>query len=72
MYMAVRTQVYFSDEQRARLRKRAARDRVTMAEVVREAVDRYVSSEDDLDATFAAAPEIAASIPPRAEWEPRG
>src|SRR3989442_1367223 len=65
MYMAIRTQIYITEEQRARLRERAARNRVTVAELVREAIDRYVSGEDDLEATFGAAPDLAPSIPSR-------
>ena len=70
--MAIRTQVYLTEEQRARLRERAAHEHVTVAEVVREAIDRYVSSEDDLDATFGAARGMGATIPSRDEWSDRG
>ncbi len=72
MYMATRTQVYLTEEQRARLNERARREGLTMAQLVREAVDAYLSAEDDLKATFGAAPEIASSIPSRDEWERRG
>ncbi len=70
--MAVRTQIYLTEEQRARLRDRADRQRVSLAEVTREAIDRYLSGEDDLEATFGVAPNIAAAIPTRDEWGGRG
>ena len=59
--MSRRTQIYLSDEQRARLDELADRHQVTMAEVVRRAIDAYVQSDDDLDATFGAAVDSADS-----------
>jgi hypothetical protein len=38
----VRTQVYFSAEQHAALRRTAARDRVSMTELLRRLVDRHL------------------------------
>ncbi|MEX1006435.1 MAG: CopG family transcriptional regulator [Acidimicrobiia bacterium] len=67
--MAQRTQIYLSDEQRARLDEIASRRQVTMAEVVRQAIDAYVASDDDVDATFGAAPGLRAAVPSRDEWE---
>lgn len=54
---AVRTQVYFTEEQRRRLDERSAREGKTMAEVVREAVDAYLdgSSVEAVNAAVAAA-----------------
>lgn len=69
MYMAQRTQIYLSDEQRARIDAVAARTNVTMAEVVRRAVDAYVEVEDDLAATFGAASGIRTAVPSRDEWD---
>ena len=67
--MASRTQIYLSDEQRARLDEFAGRKRLTMAEVVRRAIDAYLATDDDLDATFGAAPGFGASVPSRDEWD---
>jgi predicted DNA-binding protein len=72
MYMgATRTQIYLTDEQRARLDERARREGVTLAQLIRRAVDEMLEAEDDLDATFGAAPEIAAAVPSRDEWAHR-
>ena len=67
--MAQRTQIYLSDEQRARVDALASRRRITMAEVVRRAIDAYIDQDDDLDATFGAAPEIGHAVPSRDEWD---
>lgn len=67
--MAQRTQIYLSDEQRARIDELAQREQVSMAEIVRLALDRYLAQEDDLDATFGAAPGLQVSIPSRDEWD---
>jgi predicted DNA-binding protein len=73
MYMgAARTQVYLTEEQRARLDDRARRDGLTMAHLVREAVDAYLSHEDDVEATYGAAPDLASGVPSRDEWDRRG
>ncbi|MDH5292006.1 MAG: ribbon-helix-helix domain-containing protein [Acidimicrobiia bacterium] len=67
---ATRTQIYFTEEQRDRIDRAAAARGITMAELVREAVDEYLSDEIDpsvaLATTFAAAPEAAA--PSRDDW----
>lgn len=67
---ATRTQVYFSAEQRERIDRVAAAEGITMAELVRRAVDDYLDAEVDaeaaLAATFGAAPEAIA--PSRDEW----
>jgi hypothetical protein len=69
---ATRTQVYFSAEQRRRLDERARREGKTLAAVVREAVDAYVTVPlPDLDAvldeSFGSMPDI--QVPPRSEWD---
>jgi predicted DNA-binding protein len=69
MYMAQRTQLYLTEEQRARLNERAHRDGVTMASLVRAAIDAYLAGEDDLDSTFGVAPQLVATVPSRDEWE---
>jgi predicted DNA-binding protein len=69
VYMATRTQIYLTDEQRARLTERARAKGVPMSQLVRDAVDSLLSVEDDLDATFGSAPAMAERVPPRSEWE---
>ena len=67
---ATRTQIYFTQEQRERIDRAAARKGVTMAELVREAVDEYLGDELDsteaLTGTFGAAPD--AFVPSRDNW----
>ncbi len=67
---ATRTQIYFTEEQRDRIDRAAAARGITMAELVRQAVDEYLSDEIDpaeaLAATFGAAPEAA--VPSRDDW----
>ncbi len=67
--MAQRTQIYLSDDQRARLDDFAGRRELTMAEVVRRAIDAYLVLDDDLDVTFGAADGIRATVPSRDEWD---
>ena len=68
---ATRTQVYFSDDQRRRIDAAAAAQGVTLAEIVRRAVDAYLCSEAEvsavLDATFGL--DAGASVPSRDEWD---
>ena len=66
--MSQRTQIYLTDEQRARLDEMAGRHSIPMAEVVRRAIDAYIDVDDDLDATFGAALGLADSVPSRDEW----
>ena len=68
---AVRTQVYLRQEQRQRIDALAQAEGVTMAEVIRNAVDAYLESEVPesgvaLSATFGAL--LSASTPGRDEW----
>ncbi|MEX2279629.1 MAG: CopG family transcriptional regulator [Acidimicrobiia bacterium] len=68
---ATRTQVYFTDEQRQRIDALAEAQGVTMAEIVRRALDFYLEdatldAEPTLMATFGAAPD--ATVPSRDEW----
>lgn len=67
--MSHRTQIYLSDEQRARLDELAQRKDITLAEAIRRAVDAYLELGDDLDATFGAAPGIRVTVPSRDEWD---
>jgi predicted DNA-binding protein len=69
---AVRTQVYLTREQRARLDELRARDGKSLAELIREALDAYVGHElvdvdHALGGTFGAAPDFA--VPSRDEWD---
>lgn len=68
---ATRTQVYLTDEQRKHVDEIAAAEGVTMAEVIRRALDAYVASGTDasaaLAATFGADPSVEA--PNRDEWD---
>ena len=69
---ATRTQVYLTEKQRRRIDELAAARGVTLAEVVRLALDEYLESEVPdagpiLAATFGAAPEL--SPPSRDEWD---
>jgi predicted DNA-binding protein len=70
--MSTRTQVYLTDEQRRRIDAMAEAEGVTMAEVVRRALDAYLEDEVPdpeaaLRATFGADPD--ASAPDRDEWD---
>ncbi|MGH7572877.1 MAG: CopG family transcriptional regulator [Gemmatimonadota bacterium] len=68
---ATRTQVYLTDDQRRMIDEIARVEGVTLAEVVRRALDAYLQAERDagaaLASTFGADPE--ASMPSRDEWD---
>lgn len=68
---ATRTQVYLTQEQRRRIDEIASADGLTMAEVVRRALDSYLRTEADpaaaLTATFGADPD--AKMPNRDDWD---
>jgi len=69
--MSTRTQVYLTDEQRRRIDELANAAGVTMAEIIRRALDGYLDDQADpepsLAATFGAAPDF--SVPTRDEWD---
>ena len=69
--MSTRTQVYLTDEQRRRIDEVAEAEGVTMAEIIRRALDDYFDKLPDvsatLAATFGAAPN--AEVPSRDEWD---
>jgi hypothetical protein len=73
LYMAARrTQIYLTAEQRKRLDERRRRERRTLAELVREAVDAYLTERSvdpatALNSTFGALPKL--ELPSRDEWE---
>jgi predicted DNA-binding protein len=69
---ALRTQIYLTVEQRARLDELREREGKSLAELVREALDAYVAEQavdaaDALDSTFGAAPGF--TVPERDEWD---
>jgi hypothetical protein len=69
---ATRTQVYLTTEQRRRIDELAASRGLTMAEVIRLALDDFLEDESPspepiLAATFGAAPDVAP--PSRDEWD---
>jgi predicted DNA-binding protein len=68
----MRTQVYLTADQRARLDELRERDGKSLAQLVREALDAYIAESaadptDALSATFGAAPGFTA--PGRDEWD---
>ena len=67
---STRTQVYLTDEQRERVDRAAAAEGLTMAQVIRRALDEYLDDLPDpdtaLNATFGAAPDAA--TPSRDSW----
>lgn len=73
LYMAsVRTQVYLTVEQRRRLRDLMAREGVSLAALIRAAVDAYLDGavpdvKQSLAATFGVSPDFA--VPSRDEWD---
>jgi hypothetical protein len=73
LYMAARrTQIYLTAEQRRRLDERRRRERRTLAELVREAVDAYLAERPfdtaaALNSTFGALPKL--EVPSRDEWD---
>ncbi|MBA3690348.1 MAG: ribbon-helix-helix protein, CopG family [Actinobacteria bacterium] len=71
---STRTQVYLTADQRRGLDEVARREGKAMAEVVRDAVDAYLSvaplaAEQALETTFGSTPHL--EVPSRAEWDRR-
>jgi metal-responsive CopG/Arc/MetJ family transcriptional regulator len=71
LYMAsTRTQIYLTKEQRAKLDALGKREHKTLAELIREAVDRYLEEspkrDEVLKRTFGIAPDF--EVPDRSEW----
>jgi len=69
---ATRTQVYLTEDQRRLIDTLAEAEGVTMAEIIRRALDSYLEDETPdpelaLAATFGAAPD--ATVPSRDEWD---
>jgi hypothetical protein len=67
---ATRTQIYLTEDQRARIDRAAEAEGVTMAELVRRALDEYLGDDTDptaaLTNTFGADP--TAEAPSRDTW----
>jgi predicted DNA-binding protein len=69
--MSMRTQIYLTEEQRMRIDELASAEGVTMAEIIRRAVDGYLDEQANptaaLAATFGSAPDL--EVPSRDEWD---
>jgi predicted DNA-binding protein len=69
--MSTRTQIYLTDDQRRRIDELASAEGVTMAEIIRRAVDGYLDERGDptavLSVTFGSVPDL--EIPSRDEWD---
>ena len=68
---STRTQIYLTADQRRRLDDRVRREGHSLAHVVREALDAYltepvVDSDRALDTTFGSLPDL--EVPSRDEW----
>jgi hypothetical protein len=68
---SVRTQIYLTTEQRDQIDRVAASEGVTMAEVVRRALDTYLVREVDATASLAATfgADANAAAPSRDDWQ---
>jgi len=69
---ARRTQIYLTGEQRKRLDERRRRERRSLAELVREALDAYLADRSTdpasaLNETFGKLPKL--EVPSRDEWD---
>lgn len=76
LYMpSTRTQIYLTAEQRRKLDVKRKRERRTLADLVREAVDAYLGNEEPgaidaaFDAAFGSSPGL--EVPAREEWDRR-
>ena len=76
LYMAsLRTQIYLTQELRARLDEVCQLESKTLAEVVRQALDQFLASSKPntraaLERAFGAAPKL--QVPDRNEWDRGG
>jgi hypothetical protein len=69
---ATRTQIYLTEEQRRRLDAWAKREGKTLAQVIRDAVDAYVTEDPPaleavLRESFGSIPDL--EMPSRGEWD---
>jgi len=71
---STRTQVYLTEEQRKAIDAIAAEEGVTMAAVIRRALDAYLGQHPDPDpvlaATFGSVPDF--TVPSRHDWRRGG
>ena len=72
LYMATRTQIYLTEDQRRLIERRGRRTGESLAHMVREALDAYLVNDERelhaaLDETYGADPDF--EIPDRSEWE---
>lgn len=69
--VSTRTQIYLTEEQRRRIDELASAEGVTMAEIIRRAVDGYLDEQPDpsaaLSATFGSVPDL--EVASRDEWD---
>jgi predicted transcriptional regulator len=69
--MSTRTQIYLTDEQRRRIDQLAAAEGISMAEIVRRALNGYLKEQVEpavaLAATFGAIEDL--NVPSRDEWD---
>jgi predicted DNA-binding protein len=69
---AIRTQIYLTREQRARLDSLRRSERKSLAELIREAIDAYLRAREETDLeehfarTLGSIPDL--EVPPRSEW----
>jgi hypothetical protein len=72
--VSTRTQIYLTDDQRRRIKEVASAEGVSMAEVIRRALDGYLNEQADPDKALAATFGVARDfkVPSRDEWEPGG
>ena len=69
---STRTQVYLTSEQREKIDELMKREHLSLATIVRLALDQYLASrtfdrQHALDSTFGALPDLA--VPGRDEWD---
>lgn len=74
LYMAAtRTQIYLTEEQRARIDALRGREGKSLAQIMREALDSYLDGQPGVDrqqslkATFGSMPDL--EVPSRDEWD---
>jgi lambda repressor-like predicted transcriptional regulator len=72
---ATRTQVYLTAEQRRKIDARIKREGISLASIVRDALDAYLDRPSPrdvqaiLDRTFGSMPDL--KVPSRKEWDRR-
>jgi len=69
--MSTRTQIYLTDEQRRRIKEVASAEGVSMAEVIRRALNGYLDEQAEPDKALAATFGVAKNfeVPSRDEWD---